>query len=81
MFVLCVNYNNLSDTFYSVLICISIFEVIGFTLSVSICAPYFGDPVPDGGVPGRPFYRLWDFEVVEVFLLGEGEKYLELEFG
>ncbi len=42
-------------------------------------APFYGDPRP-GGPPGS-FEGLWHFEVFELFLLGQGARYLEAEFG
>jgi hypothetical protein len=48
-------------------------------LDVRIDAPLHGDPAP-GTPPGR-CDGLWDFEVVELFLVGPGDRYLELEFG
>ena len=48
-------------------------------LLVHIDAPYHGDPrppAPPGRAPG-----LWNFEVVEVFVAGPGDAYVELEFG
>ena len=48
-------------------------------LHVAIDAPWHGDPLPDrppGSCPG-----LWDFEAVELMLLGDDERYLELEVG
>ena len=49
-------------------------------LEVKISAPFFDDPKPPGGQSGKPYDKLWDYEVVELFFLGEKEKYLELEF-
>lgn len=46
-------------------------------LRVRVDAPYFGDPPPPG--PPGPTDRLWEREVVELFVLGEGERYLEVE--
>jgi hypothetical protein len=48
-------------------------------LSVAVDAPFFDDPPPPGA-PG-PTAGLWEFEVVELFLLGTGDRYLELELG
>ena len=42
-------------------------------------APFHGDPPPPGPPGAHP--GLWDFEVVELFLLGEDERYLEIEVG
>jgi hypothetical protein len=55
------------------------FERAGEQLDVAFDAPYFGDPPPPmaaGAAPG-----LWEFEVIELFIAGPGEEYLELEFG
>lgn len=46
---------------------------------ISIRAPFFGDPAP--ARPTGSTDRLWDFEVVELFVLGADNHYLELEFG
>lgn len=48
-------------------------------LHVVIDSPYYADPAPSA--PPGSLEGLWDFEVVELFLLGDGERYLELEFG
>ncbi len=48
-------------------------------LCVDVEAPFHGDappPAPAGSHDG-----LFEFEVVELFLLGERQRYLELEFG
>lgn len=42
-------------------------------------APWSRDPVPPG--PPGPTPRLWEHEVVELFISGPGEAYLELELG
>lgn len=49
------------------------------TLHITFTAPYFGDPTPTQEVGSTP--RLWEYEVLEVFLVGAAEQYLELEFG
>jgi hypothetical protein len=49
-------------------------------MEISIRAPYFGNPSP-AGASGKAFWKLWDYEVVEAFFLGDGDRYLELEFG
>lgn len=48
-------------------------------LWIRVAAPYWADPAPRE--PPGPVDRLWEFEVVEVFLLGSGEHYLEIELG
>jgi hypothetical protein len=53
----------------------------GDRLEITITAPYFGDPAPEGDKPGEAFFKLWDYEVVEAFFLNDQEQYLELEFG
>lgn len=49
-------------------------------LSVGIDAPFHGDP-PPSHPPGRPCWGLWEHEVVELFVLGPGDRYLEIELG
>lgn len=49
------------------------------TLEVRVDAPFHGDPAPPA--PPGSLDGLWEFEVVELFLLGEDRRYLELEFG
>lgn len=48
-------------------------------LLVTIDAPYFGDPAPPSAAGSTP--RLWEHEVVEVFIAGACDNYLELELG
>ncbi len=48
-------------------------------LVVDVTAPFFGDPAP-AGLPG-PTWALWEHEVVELFVLGADDRYLELELG
>lgn len=50
----------------------------GAQLHIRIDAPWHGDPAPHG-TGSTP--RLWEFEVVELMLLGDDRHYLELEFG
>jgi hypothetical protein len=54
-------------------------ESSGAALTIEIDAPFHDDPPPD--VPSGSTDRLWEHEVVELFLLGANERYLELEFG
>lgn len=42
-------------------------------------APFHGDPPPLGPPGSRP--GLWEYEVVELFLVGQDEQYLEIEIG
>lgn len=51
----------------------------GDALRLDLDAPYAGDPPPPG--PPGPTDRLWEHEVVELFVLGEGERYTEIEVG
>lgn len=44
-----------------------------------IDAPYHGDPPPEG--PAGVFWKLWEHEVVELFILGLADRYLEVEVG
>lgn len=48
-------------------------------LIVCVQAPWHGDPPPPG--PAGPTPGLWDYEVVELFVLGPQEQYLEVELG
>jgi hypothetical protein len=45
---------------------------------IEIDAPYFGDEPPRG--PACSLDHLWEHEVVEIFFVGEGDRYLEVEF-
>jgi hypothetical protein len=46
---------------------------------IFVDAPYNGAPAPPG--PAGSTDRLWEYEVVEFFLLGDDEEYLEIELG
>jgi hypothetical protein len=46
-------------------------------LRIVVSAPFHGDPPPPG-VPG-PTDRLWEHEVVELFVAGEDDRYTEVE--
>ena len=46
---------------------------------VAFDAPYFADPPPPSPIGSTP--RLWEHEVIELFVAGASEHYLELEFG
>jgi hypothetical protein len=48
-------------------------------LTVLVEAPCFRDPLP-AGKPGSTD-KLWEHEVVELFLVGSQERYLEIELG
>lgn len=48
-------------------------------LTIKLEAPFYGDPAPPSAPGSTP--KLWEHEVVEVFFLGQDERYLELEFG
>ena len=47
-------------------------------LELTIDAPYYDDPPPQGSPSS--LWKLWDYEVVEVFFVGEDGQYLEAEF-
>lgn len=49
------------------------------SLVVEVDAPWHGDPLPL--TPPGPVDGLWEFEVVELFVLGADERYLEIELG
>ena len=42
-----------------------------------MAAPFHGDAPPPG--PPRPFFGLWEHEVLEIFLAGPRDHYLEVE--
>ena len=48
-------------------------------VALGIDAPYHEDPAPKG-VAGS-LWELWEWEVVELFILGKDERYLEIEVG
>lgn len=48
-------------------------------LTVLVDAPFFNDP-PPSAKPGSTD-ELWEHEVVELFLLGRDDRYLEIELG
>ena len=50
---------------------------MGFRLTID--APYWADKAPDG--PQGRRWQLWEYEVVELFLVGKGGDYVEFEFG
>ena len=52
---------------------------LGSGLMLRIEAPDHGDPAPPGPAGHTP--GLWDHEVVELFLCGPGQRYLEVELG
>lgn len=59
-------------------------SLVSFTLAtaglaVEITAPWHNDPPPNAA-PGRTD-KLWEYEVMELFLANEAGHYLELEFG
>ncbi len=53
---------------------VTLFVDRGPDLHVRVDAPFHGDPPPASE-------RLWEHEVVELFVAGPGKEYLELEFG
>jgi len=55
------------------------FRLESQSLHVHVQAPHHGDRAPAG--PPGAFPGLWDYEVVELFLLAEPDHYLEIELG
>jgi hypothetical protein len=51
----------------------------GAAVVVTVTAPYHGDPAPPA--PAGSTDRLWEYEAVELFLLGRDDAYLEIELG
>lgn len=51
----------------------------GDALLLAVDAPLHGDPAPP--TPPGPTWALWEHEVVELFLLGADDRYLEIELG
>ena len=47
-------------------------------LQIDIDAPFHDDPPPPN--PPQSYWGLWEFEVVEIFLVGHDGQYLEAEF-
>lgn len=52
----------------------------GLDLHIKVQAPFYDDPHINDTTPEGSMDKLWEFEVVEVFLLGSDERYLEIEF-
>lgn len=52
----------------------------GQDLHIKVRAPFYDDPHINNTVPVGSMDKLWEYEVVEVFLLGSDEHYLEMEF-
>lgn len=48
-------------------------------VELTVEATFYGDPAPNE--PPGSLEGLWDFEVVELFLIGDAERYLEIELG
>ena len=48
-------------------------------LSLKIEAPFHGDPRPTAAVGS--LWELWNWEVVELFVVGPNDRYLEIEVG
>lgn len=55
------------------------FQLEADRISIRVSAPYHGEEAPPG--PGGPMDRLWEYEVVELFLGADDRRYLEIEFG
>ena len=50
-------------------------------LCIEVEAKFWNDPTNPGGKEEQPFFRLWDYEVVELFLLNNEGQYTEIELG
>lgn len=55
------------------------FESVQEGLKVSIEAPFYNDPMPDADAGSC--WELWNYEVVEAFLVGADGHYTEIEWG
>lgn len=51
----------------------------GTSVRVDVSGPLFNDPGPPAVASGGPCPELWEYEVAEIFFLGDKEKYLEVE--
>ena len=56
-----------------------VFSLKAEKIVINVEAPFYDDPPPSG--PAGEKDGLWNFEVVELFLLGRGGRYLEIEIG
>ncbi len=56
-----------------------LFRLSSQDLEVEVSAPLYNDPAP--AAPAGELDRLWEYEVVELFLLGSAGHYLEIELG
>lgn len=54
-------------------------RVEGDALIIEVEAPFHGDSPPEA--PRGPTWALWEHEVVELFILGPGLRYTEIELG
>ena len=50
----------------------------GTDLEVRVSAPLYNDPVPPSA-PVGPLDKLWEYEVVELFIYGANQRYTEIE--
>lgn len=55
-------------------------ETVNKDLHIKVLAPFYDDPHINDTVPAGSMDKLWEYEVVEVFLLGSDDQYLEIEF-
>lgn len=55
-------------------------ETGGRDLHIKVRAPFYDDPHINETTPKGSMDKLWEYEVVEVFLLGSDDYYLEIEF-
>jgi len=50
-------------------------------LVIKVLAPFYDDPKIPANASEGSMDKLWEYEVVEVFLLGSDDHYLEIELG
>jgi hypothetical protein len=58
---------------------VDVWSISSTLLGVRVDAPFHGDPAPAS--PPGPTPRLWEHEVVELFVAGPGAAYTEIEVG
>ncbi|NUN15440.1 MAG: hypothetical protein HUU55_17590 [Myxococcales bacterium] len=56
-----------------------VLDLDNVALHLDVDAPYHGDPPPE--TPPGSMWELWNYEVVELFIAGAGQRYTEIELG